>query len=263
MRFSHVIARAQELTRTLPFSIGNAKIAGMEKDLNLDSTKYSIALTVFFVSYVVFEVPSNMILTRTRPSLYLATIMFLWGAVTIGMAFTPNYQTLVALRFVMGLLESGFAPGILMILSSWYRKEEQSKRFAVYISAAILSGAFGGLLAGSITSGLHEAHGIAGWRWLFIVEGAGTMGVALIAAFVLPDFPATTSDRKLSAAERDLAIKRLQIDARRRPVEEEAHNTHLQALKLSLTNWRTWLLVVGYMVCSSCYAPVCSHRPFA
>lgn len=220
----------------------------MDKDLNLDSNKYSIALTVFFVSYVVFEVPSNMILTRTRPSRYLATIMFLWGAVTVGMAFTPSYGAFVAFRFVMGLLESGFAPGILMILSSWYRKEEQSKRFAVYISAAILSGAFGGLLAGSITTGLHDSHGLVGWRWLFIVEGAGTMVVAIIAAFILPDFPSNTSARKLSPEERSLAIRRLQIDAKNRPTEEEPHLSHLQALKLSVTNRRTWLLVVGYMV---------------
>ncbi|EGX88215.1 vitamin H transporter, putative [Cordyceps militaris CM01] len=228
-------------------NIGNAKIAGMDKDLNLDSNKYSIALTAFFVSYVVFEVPSNMILTRTRPSRYLATIMFLWGAVTIGMAFTPSYGALVAFRFVMGLLESGFAPGMLMILSSWYRKEEQSRRFAVFISAAILSGCFGGLLAGAITTGLHNVHGIHGWRWLFIVEGAGTLGVAMLAVFILPDFPSNTSDRKLSAAERSLAIRRLQVDARSNRTEEQPHLTHLQALKLSVTNWRTWLLVVGYM----------------
>ncbi|KAM3470563.1 hypothetical protein MY5147_006327 [Beauveria neobassiana] len=228
-------------------NVGNAKIAGMDKELGLDSNKYSIALTVFFVSYVVFEVPSNMILTRTRPSRYLAIIMFLWGGVTVGMAFTPNYGAFVAFRFLMGLLESGFAPGILMILSSWYRKEEQSRRFAVYISAAILSGAFGGLLAGSITSGLHDAHGIQGWRWLFIVEGVGTMVTAVIAVFILPDFPSNTSKRKLSAAERSLAIRRLQVDARSHTTEEQPHLTHLQALKLSLTSWQTWLLVVGYM----------------
>ena len=114
-----------ELIRS--FSIGNARIAGMADDLELDSNRYSIALIVFFVSYVVFEVPSNLILTRVRPSRYLPGIMFLWGAVTIGMGFTPSYEALVGFRFVMGMLEAGFAPGILMLLSSWYKKEEQSK----------------------------------------------------------------------------------------------------------------------------------------
>lgn len=220
----------------------------MEEDLNLDSSRYSIVLVVFFVTYVFFEVPSNMILTRTRPSLYLPLIMFLWGGVTVGMAFTPSYEALIAFRILMGTLESGFAPGMLMLLSSWYKREEQSKRFAVYISAAILSGAFGGLLAGSITGGLDGAHGRAGWRWLFVVEGAATMGVAIIAVFLLPDFPATTSSLKFTEEEKKLAVRRLQYDASQVHSEEQPRLGHWQAFKLSMTSWRTWLFVVGYMV---------------
>lgn len=145
-------------------------------------------------------------------------------------------------------LESGFAPGVLLLLSSWYKKEEQSKRFAVYISAAILSGAFGGLLAGSITSGLHEVHGIAGWRWLFVVEGAATVGAAGIAFFVLPDFPANTSKLKFNERERALAIRRLQSDEQALRGEEEPVLGHWAAFKLAMVSWKTWLFVVGYMV---------------
>lgn len=92
------------------------------------------------------------------------------------MAAVTDYTHLVVLRLFVGVFEAGFAPGILLIISSWYKKEEQSKRFAIYISAAVLSGAFGGLLAGAITDGLEGAHGIRGWRWLFIVEGVATIG---------------------------------------------------------------------------------------
>jgi len=155
-------------------NIGNAKIAGMQKDLKLTSNQYSVALVVFFVSYVVFEVPCNLILSKSRPSIFLPVIMTLWGAVTCCMAAIKSYHQLVALRFIVGILEAGFAPGILLILSSWYKKNEQSKRFALYISAAVLSGAFGGLIAGVITKHLNGVHGIAGWRWLFIVEGVAT-----------------------------------------------------------------------------------------
>ena len=101
--------------------------------------------------------------------------MFAWGIVTIGMGFINSFGALVGIRAVVGLLEAGFAPGILLLLSSWYKPAEQAKRFAVYISAAILSGAFGGLIAGAISDNLHGAHGLAGWRWLFIVEGAATV----------------------------------------------------------------------------------------
>ena len=154
----------------------------MEAELDLSSQEYSVSLVVFFVSYVVFEVPSNLILSKTKPSIFLPVIMTLWGTVTCCMAAVDSYGTLVALRFIVGILEAGFAPGILLILSSWYKPYEQSKRFAVYISAAVLSGAFGGILAGAITENLDGAHGIDGWRWLFIVEGCATIVSLLIYA---------------------------------------------------------------------------------
>jgi len=143
----------------------------MAHDLSLTSAQYSVALVVFFVGYVVFEAPSNTILVRWRPSRYLPLIMVIWGGLTCTMAAIKTYHHLIVLRIFVGILESGFAPGILLIISSWYKPEEQAKRFAVYISAAILSGAFGGLLAGAITGGLEGAHGLRGWRWLFIIEG--------------------------------------------------------------------------------------------
>lgn len=102
--------------------------------------------------------------------------MIIWGALVCCMAAVKDYHHLIVLRIFVGTFEAGFAPGILLIISSWYKKEEQSKRFAIYISAAVLSGAFGGLLAGAITGGLEGSHGLRGWRWLFIVEGVATIG---------------------------------------------------------------------------------------
>ncbi|KAI1362307.1 major facilitator superfamily domain-containing protein [Xylaria arbuscula] len=227
-------------------NIGNAKIAGMQDDLGFTSSQYSISLIVFFITYVIFEIPSNMILSRTRPSIFLPTIMGLWGIVTIGAGWMPNYATLVGIRVLVGALEAGFAPGILLLISSWYKKSEQSRRFAVYISAAILSGAFGGLLAGSITEGLDGVHGIAGWRWLFIVEGAATTGWSIIASYFLLDFPADC--RKFNEAERKLAIQRILSEQNeRRNTEDTPTPTHLEALKMSLGNWRVWGFVFGYM----------------
>ncbi|KAI4100192.1 MAG: hypothetical protein LQ339_005598 [Xanthoria mediterranea] len=226
-------------------NIGNAKIAGMQDDLRLSSGQYSISLIVFFISYVIFEVPSNLILSKSRPSIFLPAIMILWGIVTCCMAAVQSYQQLVALRFLVGILEAGFAPGVLLILSSWYKREEQSKRFAVYISAAILSGAFGGLLAGSITKNLEGAHGIRGWRWLFIVEGVATAGWACVARFLLLDFPLTS--KYLSEEERHLASERLLVNEGSR-ASDEMRLGALQAFKRSMTDWRVWLFTAGYMV---------------
>lgn len=137
-------------------------------DLQLSSNEYSLALVIFFISYIIFEIPSNLILARTRPSIYVPAIMVLWGAVTCCMGAVKSYGALLGVRFVIGLLEAGFAPGIMLILSSWYKKDEQAKRFTIFYSAAVLSGAFGGIIAGAITSSLDGSLGIAGWRWLFV-----------------------------------------------------------------------------------------------
>jgi MFS family permease len=149
-------------------SIANAKVAGMMKDLHLSSGEYSLAIIIFFIPYILFEIPSNLILSKTRPSVYLPTIMILWGAVACCMGAVKNVHGLLAVRFVLGLLEAGFAPGVSLVLSSWYKRAEQAKRFSAFYSAAVLSGALGGIIAGAITGSLDGARGIAGWRWLFV-----------------------------------------------------------------------------------------------
>ncbi|KAF3352638.1 hypothetical protein VdG1_08804 [Verticillium dahliae VDG1] len=182
-------------------NIGNAKIAGMGDDLALDDNEYAWVLSIFFFGYLICEIPSNMILSRTAPSIFLPGIMFIWGGLCAAMAVVTNYGGLLGFRFVLGCVEAGFFPGVLYLLSCWYTKAELGKRFAIFYTAAVLSGAFGGLLAGAITSNLDDAHGIAGWRWLFIIEGVATVGVAYmtvpvyaVAAVVL-NIVAWSSDR--------------------------------------------------------------------
>ncbi|KAJ9656246.1 hypothetical protein H2198_005097 [Neophaeococcomyces mojaviensis] len=227
-------------------NIGNAKIAGMADDLHLSSGQYSIMLVVFFVGYVIFEPPSNMILVRVRPSRYLPTLMICWGILTCVMAAVKDFKHLVALRVIIGLFEAGFAPGVLLLISSWYKKEEQSRRFAIFISAAILSGAFGGLLAGAISGGLEGAHGIRGWRWLFIVEGVATVGWAFIAIFILPDFPLTS--KRLTPRERQIASARLREDGVTVRNADGGNVGKRQSFWLALKDWRTWGFILGYMV---------------
>ncbi|TKX18846.1 MFS transporter-like protein 169 [Elsinoe australis] len=227
-------------------NIGNAKIAGMADDLHLTSAQYSIVLVVFFVGYVLFEPPSNMVLVRSKPSIYLPTLMVIWGVLTCVMSVVKSYHHLIILRIFVGIMEAGFAPGILLIISSWYKREEQSKRFAVFMSAAILSGAFGGLLAGAITGGLEGAHGIRGWRWLFIVEGVATIGWAFIAGFILLDFPANS--KRLTPREREIAIHRLTEDGVTVRSEESAKVSKGKSFLLALSDWRTWGFILGYMV---------------
>jgi MFS family permease len=218
----------------------------MADDLKLTSEQYSLCLVVFFITYVVFEPPSNMLLVRFKPSVYLPAIMIIWGGLTCVMAVIHDFKHLVALRVMVGVFEAGFAPGILLIISSWYKKEEQSKRFGVYMSAAILSGAFGGLLAGAITGGMEGTGGLRGWRWLFIVEGAATIVWACCAYFILLDFPANT--KRLTDRERMIAIARLQGGGVQTHTEGDERMGKLQSFKLAIMDWRTIGFILGYMV---------------
>lgn len=154
----------------------------MNDDIGLSSTQYFLAIVVFQIGYVIAEVPSkyatfpscelyiisqthSMILSRTRPSRYIPLLMLLWGTVAALMALVKTPAQLLGMRFLLGVMEAGFSPAILFIISTWYRRHEQSERFMAFLSAGILSGAFGGIIAGSITASLDGAHGIAGWRW--------------------------------------------------------------------------------------------------
>tara|TARA_R110002003_G_scaffold3_26_gene177 strand:+ start:5366 stop:6616 length:1251 start_codon:yes stop_codon:yes gene_type:complete len=226
----------------------------MATDLKLTSNQYSIALVVFFVTYVVFEPPSNMLLVRFKPSIYLPVIMVIWGGLTCVMAVIQDFKHLVVLRILVGVFEAGFAPGILLIISSWYKKEEQSKRFGIYMSAAILSGAFGGLLAGAITGGMEGTGGLRGWRWLFIVEGVATIVWAICASFILLDFPANT--KRLTERERAIAIARLRGGGVQTHVEGEERMGKALSFKLAIMDWRTIGFILGYMVRSLFYGNI-------
>lgn len=172
--------------------------------------------------------------------------MTVWGALTCCMSAIKDYKHLVVLRIFVGIFEAGFGPAILLLLSSWYKREEQSKRFGVYISAAILSGAFGGLLAGAITGGLDGKKNYRGWQWLFIVEGAATILVAILSYFILPDFPSTTA--RFSERERQIACARLIQSGVTANAEGDDRLGKGKSFVLAIKDWRTIGFVLGYMV---------------
>lgn len=216
-------------------------------DLSLISLSgYAWVLSIFFFGYLICEVPSNMILSRTRPSIFLPSIMLVWGALSAAMACVHNYGSILAFRFILGCIESGFFPGVLFVMSCWYTTAEIGKRFAIFYSAAVLSGAFGGLLAGGITGGLHNAHGIEGWRWLFIIEGVATAGVAIIAKFILLDFP--HSSPVLTLEERQLATVRIIADSANTGSIGDIRLSHWEAFKAAATDPRTYIFMLVFVL---------------
>lgn len=157
------------------------------------------------------QVPSNMFLAKTRPSIYLPVCMVIWGAISCAAGFVHNAAQLYATRFCLGFIEAPFVVGCLFLISSWYTRAEMAFRSAVLMSAPMLANAFSGVIGAVITSGMDGALGLDSWRWLFILGGGSTVIVAVISLFLLPDFPSTT--RWLSTTERAVAEWRLICDA--------------------------------------------------
>lgn len=193
-------------------NIGNARIQGLTRDLDMEGKngyRYNIALFVFFPTYILFEVPSNLVLKRLAPSTWLSLIMTLWGLCTVGMGLVRNYQGLVAMRALLGLFEAGVFPGCVYLITMYYKRYELQWRLTLFFSSSIIAGAFGGLLAFAIA----KMDGIAnygGWRWIFIIEGLATVVVGILTKFMVPDWPETASF--LNEDERALLIARLNTD---------------------------------------------------
>lgn len=196
-------------------------------------------------SYILMQLPSNMMLTRVRPSLYIPFWVCVWSCVSASTAAVRNFGGLVAVRFVLGVTEAPFFPGVFYLLSCWYTKKELALRYAVLYSGLVLATAVSGLLAAGIFSGLDNAAGLAGWRWLFIIEGTASLVVGIVSFFLLPDFPgASTGSAKwlLNDEERRISAVRMALDS---VSNEDANKSVLHGLKLAVSDIKVWIFVCG------------------
>ena len=176
-----------------------------------------------------------MFIRKLRPSYYLGGLMFCWGIINMCMGFVQSYEALVALRFLLGLFEAGVLPGMIYLTSMYYKRHEYQKRTSVLFCSTLIGGAFGGLLAYAI-AGLGGRNGFAAWRWIFIIEGAVTAVIAIIAAFLIVDWPEQC--RYLTAEEKALVKRRLDAD-----VGDVCRMDHLNsyAYKRIFTDYKIWL----------------------
>ncbi|KAH6664264.1 high-affinity nicotinic acid transporter [Halenospora varia] len=190
-------------------NIGNARLFNLEKDLGMAGLDYNIALAVFFPTYVLAEIPSNMMLQRFGAKFWLTTIMVIWSVIVIVMGFVTNFAGLLTARAFLGLAEGGLFPGVSYYITIWYQRHECGLRLALFFSAATAAGAFGGLLA----RGIGEMKGVAGrsgWSWIFIIEGVLTLLVAGFAYCVIVDTP--DKARFLTSVEKEEVVRRLKHD---------------------------------------------------
>ncbi|KAJ4243856.1 hypothetical protein NW762_014736 [Fusarium torreyae] len=221
-------------------NIGNAKIEGMDKDLGPVGNQYNIASTIFFVPYIIFEVPSNIVLKKVRASIWLSFLIISWGIVMTCMGVVQNFKGLVVCRVILGVFEAGFFPGAVYIVSTWYPRHELQQRLAIFYTASAFSGALSGLLAFGIAR-LDGARGIAGWRWIFLIEGAVTVVAGLAMPLLIIDTPERA--KWLSNDEKRYIYLRLRLSAVRANTEEGDKFSWKLLLK-NMTDWNVMLGII-------------------
>ncbi|KAI6045456.1 MFS general substrate transporter [Pisolithus marmoratus] len=202
--------------------------------LHLTGSQFNVALSVFFISYSLFEFPANVILQFVRPSRWLPGTMFAWGITMTFMGLVKSYPQLAAMRFLLGVTEAGFYPGVVFYLSMWYPKYKLIYRIALFTSAAAAGGAVSGLLAYAIGLMNNVGH-LKGWSWIFIIQGLATIVTCFVGAFVLVDYPDTA--KFLSTDERRFLEQQRALD-----IENDGEGTVTQRILSAFTDWRVWAM---------------------
>ncbi|QUC21607.1 uncharacterized protein UV8b_05850 [Ustilaginoidea virens] len=243
MRLIPVLALLYLLSFLDRGNIGNAQVEGLSGTLGLLPDQYNWCLTVFFFPYAAFEVPSNLLLKKLRPSRWLPTIMVAWGVVMTLMGLVKNYHGLLIARFFLGVAEAGLFPGVAYYLTMWYCRHEVQFRQALFFSAASIAGAFSGLLAFAISK-MDGAAGLEGWRWIFILEGIATVLVAFAAFFLIHDFPETATF--LSEDERAFVIHRLKYQGQTTTQVEQAEEFDWKYVAQAFVDWQVWVSILVY-----------------
>ncbi|KAI0410804.1 MFS general substrate transporter [Xylaria grammica] len=234
-------------------NIAQARLYDFEEDLGLVGNQFNVVVSILNVSYLLTQIPSNLILTRTRPSLYIPLWTCLWSIISATTAAARSYQHLIAIRFLLGIAEAPFFPGVVYLLSSWYPRKYLARRTAVLYSGLILATAFAGPLAAGVLSGIGNARGVQAWRWLFIVEGAASFFVGLVAFILLPDFPGMQTGMArwlLTDMEQKVAIERMVLDKVSQPPAEAGA---IAGLKLAVQDPNTWIFSLMLLANHSAY----------
>ena len=170
-------------------NIGFAKLQ-MQHELGLTEAAYGFGAGIFFLGYVLFEVPSNLLLVKIGARKTLGRIMLLWGLASACTFLVSSQTSFYFLRFLLGVFEAGFAPGMIFYLTYWYPRERMARALALLLCAAPVGGVVSGPVSGWILSGLSGAGGLTGWQWMFICEGIPAAVLGLVAFFALADTPA-------------------------------------------------------------------------
>jgi sugar phosphate permease len=189
-------------------NVGFAQLQ-MKGDLGFGDAVYGLGTGIFFVGYFAFEVPSNLILARTGARLWIARIMITWGMISAAMALVRTPAAFYTLRFLLGVAEAGFFPGIIYYLGLWFPAAQRASAVSRFMTAVPIAGVVGGPLSGAFLA-LDGVAGLSGWQWIFVGEGLPSVALGLAVLAWLPDGPADA--RWLTPREREHLVARLRAD---------------------------------------------------
>ncbi|KAI0950668.1 hypothetical protein AcW1_007918 [Taiwanofungus camphoratus] len=225
-------------------NVTNAYVSGMQEDLGLHGNQLNYITTAWTCGYVIGQIPSNLLLTRIRPSLWIPLMEIIWSALTMTLAASKSYRDLIAIRFLVGLAESTFYPAIQYVIGSWYKPDELGKRACIFHTASALGPMFSGFLQTGAYNGLNGVHGLAGWKWLFIIDGIITLPIAVLGFLIMPDLPTNTPPSMFySKAQIEMGKRRMEEVGRRPP----ARFTKKKVIGFFKT-WHLYLLTLLYVL---------------
>lgn len=226
-------------------NIGNARIQGMAKDLNLVGYQFNWTLTVFYIPYLMVEIPSNVLLKRIGPKIWIPFLVLAFGFTSMMTSFVNNFAQLCAARAALGFFEGGTLPGIAFFLSCFYKRHELLLRVGLFISSSSMSGAFGGLFATALAR--IPEWGIKGerihtWRNIFFFEGAMTMLMGVVGYLLLPSSPGTATF--LNAREQYIASQRMAGEYH----DSTNHNITPKHVRRAIANWNNTICAFGFFL---------------
>jgi ACS family tartrate transporter-like MFS transporter len=212
----------------------------MNEEIGLTPRIFGFGAGIFFLGYMAFEIPSNLILHRVGPRIWIARIMVTWGIVSCAMAFTAGPWSFYILRFLLGVAEAGFAPGVLLYLTYWFPAKERGRAVAGFMTATVLSSVIGAPLSGWLIGTTHNWMDLSGWQWMFLLEGAPAIILGVGTFFYLVDRPEQDT-RWLSPDEKSWLVAELRT-------EQNTHAKHsMDEFRAIFRDARVWLLTLVYM----------------
>ena len=220
-------------------NVGFAKLQ-MQQALDMSDSVYGLGAGIFFIGYFLFEVPANMILQRIGARRWIGPIMMAWGVVSACTLFVKGAASFYALRFLLGIVESGFFPGVILFLTYWYTQKRRARMVAIFMSAVPISGIVAGPVSGWILATMTDVGHLSAWQWLFLLEGIPSLLAGVVTLYFLTDRPAKA--RWLSEDEKRLVLRNLEEeDAQKRKASQSGHR-----LIDAFRSVPVWLLSFAY-----------------